>query len=144
VSSLLSGMAFDRFHWTRLSYRAGVTWGIVAPKSRGFLSGLSTVFTTGTAHKLQRGAAVQSIAALHVAIGAGSPSVSTQVAALRRLLLGNGHGELAAQFDDVVKVCSYEVFLECDGIQFIGSVCRESCLWLWRYKALISWPRLFN
>jgi hypothetical protein len=62
------------------------------------------VFTTGAAYKLQSGAVVQGIAALHVAIGAGSPSVSTQITALRRLLLGHGHGKLAAHFDDVVKV----------------------------------------
>lgn len=112
MSNQLNSMAVDQLHWTRLAYRAGVTSGIVAPKSEGFLSGLSTVFTTGTMHKLQRGAVVQDVAALHIAIGAGSPSVSTQVAALRRLLLGDGHGGLAtAHFDDVVKVCDYEARL---------------------------------
>lgn len=79
---------------------------------------MSTVFTTGSAHKLERSAVVQAIAALHVAIGAGKPSVSTQVAALRRLLLGDGQGDLAAYFDDIVKVCNYR-FLEFDGIRLL-------------------------
>ncbi|RDB24983.1 Imidazolonepropionase [Hypsizygus marmoreus] len=86
-----------------LAYRAGVTTGIVAPLSRGFLSGLSTAFSTRAAHKLESNAVVQKIAALHVAINPSSPSTSTQIAALRRLLLGNGEGELALRFKDVVQ-----------------------------------------
>ncbi|TFK44767.1 carbohydrate esterase family 9 protein [Crucibulum laeve] len=86
-----------------LAYRSGVTVGITAPASSGFLSGLSVAFGTGLPHKLAKGAVVQDVTALHVAIGASKPSVSTQIAALRNLLSGRGEGELAARFKDVVK-----------------------------------------
>lgn len=90
----------------RLAYRAGVTTGIVAPSSWGFLSGLSTAFNTGVAHKLKKGAVVQDVTALHVAVGSATASTSTQIAALRRLLLGNGQGDLASQFSEVTQVCN--------------------------------------
>lgn len=49
---------------------------------------------------------VQGATALHVNVGSSSKaSISTQIAALRRLLLGKGQGELADRFADVVKVC---------------------------------------
>ena len=95
------------------AYRAGVTVGIVAPQtqtqnSRGFLSGLGTAFSLGAPHKLALGAIVQRAGAVHVAIHRGqAQSVSTQVAALRRLLLGAGveererEGELRAWFAKV-------------------------------------------
>ncbi|KAG6832611.1 hypothetical protein H0H92_014447 [Tricholoma furcatifolium] len=86
---------------TLLAYRAGVTRAVVAPSSRGFLSGLSTIFSTGAAHKLAPGAVVQNVAALHVSVGDSSVSVSTQIATLRRLLLGEGQGELAQRFSEV-------------------------------------------
>ena len=75
--------------------------GIVAPKSKGFLSGLSTAFTTGVAHRLLKGAVVQDVAALHIAIGSGKTSVSTQIAALRSLLLGDEQGDLPKHFYDL-------------------------------------------
>ncbi|KIJ18775.1 hypothetical protein PAXINDRAFT_71407 [Paxillus involutus ATCC 200175] len=88
---------------TLLAYRAGVTSAITAPTSYGLVSGLSTVFFTGAAHALEEGAVIQETAALHINIGhsrSGSPSVSTQIAALRRLLLGSVSGtpfDLAAK-----------------------------------------------
>ncbi|KAJ6572056.1 carbohydrate esterase family 9 protein [Mycena capillaripes] len=85
-----------------LGYRSGVTSAVTAPSSRGFLSGLSTVFSTVTAHKLVDGAVIQEVAALHVGISLSSAiSVSTQIAALRGLLLGAGKGDLAQRFTDV-------------------------------------------
>jgi len=52
------------------------------------LSGLSTTFSTGAAHKLEEGAVIQAVNALHVKIAHGeSTSVSTQIATLRKLLL---------------------------------------------------------
>lgn len=53
--------------------------------------GLSTAFSTGAAHKLEDGAVIQDVAALHVQIGHSKrgPSVSTQIAALRNMLLGD-------------------------------------------------------
>ncbi|KAI0825194.1 carbohydrate esterase family 9 protein [Trametes gibbosa] len=80
-----------------LAYRSGVTTGIVAPQSSGFLAGLNAAFSTGARHKLEPGALVQEVGGLHVAIHpVGTPSVSTQIAALRRLLLGGASatGEL--------------------------------------------------
>ncbi|KAJ7512479.1 carbohydrate esterase family 9 protein [Mycena galericulata] len=86
-----------------LGYRNGVTSAVTAPTSRGFLAGLSTVFSTAAAHKLVEGAVVQEVAALHVALSLSSGiSVSTQIAALRGLLLGEGQGEVAQRFADVV------------------------------------------
>jgi hypothetical protein len=90
-----------------LAYRYGVTSAVTAPSSRGFLAGLSTVFSTVAANKLVEGAVIQQIAALHVALSLNSQiSVSTQIATLRGLLLGGGHGELAQRFGDVVAVYS--------------------------------------
>ncbi|KAH9176442.1 carbohydrate esterase family 9 protein [Lactarius sanguifluus] len=72
-----------------LAYRAGVTKAIVAPVHNGFYSGLGTAFSTGAAHKLEDGAVAQEVTALHVSVGhfGRKPSVSTQIAALRGLLL---------------------------------------------------------
>ncbi|KAF7334287.1 Carbohydrate esterase family 9 protein [Mycena sanguinolenta] len=91
----------------------GVTSAVVAPFTggfyagaavRGFVSGLSTVFSTVAAHKLADGAIIQETAALHVMLSLSwsSPSLSTQLAALRGLLLGEGEGDLARRFGDVV------------------------------------------
>lgn len=89
-----------------LAYRAGVTLGVTAPKSNGFLVGLSTSFSTGAAHSLEKGAVLEDVTALHITIGHSSPtpSVSTQVAALRRLLQGEAKGGLGDAFGDVVNV----------------------------------------
>lgn len=65
---------------------------------------MSTAFSTGAAHALEEGAVIQDIAALHVNIGhwgSRSPSVSSQIAALRHLLLGAASG---TPFDRVAKV----------------------------------------
>ncbi|KAJ6625571.1 hypothetical protein B0H10DRAFT_2001975 [Mycena sp. CBHHK59/15] len=86
-----------------LAYRHGITSAITAPRSYGFLAGLSTVFSMAAAHKLADGAVVQDVAALHVAITLSSGvSVSTQISALRGLLLGEAQGELGQRFGDVV------------------------------------------
>ncbi|KAK2463226.1 hypothetical protein APHAL10511_004881 [Amanita phalloides] len=86
-----------------LAYRAGVTSGIVAPVSFGLISGLSTFFDTGAPHRLANSAVLQETAAFHVAIGTSGASISTQIAALRHLLLGNGEGNLAQQVQRIVK-----------------------------------------
>ncbi|KAK0458000.1 carbohydrate esterase family 9 protein [Desarmillaria tabescens] len=87
-----------------LAYRGGVTIAVTAPESSGFLSGLSAAFTTGAAHKLEDGAVIQDVAALHVMVSMSSPiSVSTQLGALRRLLSGEIHGELGVQFRKIVE-----------------------------------------
>ncbi|KAF7334286.1 Carbohydrate esterase family 9 protein [Mycena sanguinolenta] len=88
-----------------LAYRSGVTSAITAPTSGGFLAGLSTVFSTGAAHKLVDGAVIQEVAALHVRLSLSSViSVSTQIATLRELLLAEGEGPLARRFSDVAAV----------------------------------------
>jgi hypothetical protein len=88
-----------------LGYRNGVTSAVTAPGS-AFVSGLSTVFSTGAAHKLVPGAVAQEIAALHVAVSLSSRiGVSTQISALRGLLLGEGKSDLGRRFGDVVAVC---------------------------------------
>jgi hypothetical protein len=81
---------------TLLAYRSGVTTAVTPPTSRGPFAGLSVAINPGAAHKLEKGAIVQDAAALHVSIGhfgRSSPSISTQIAALRRLLLYPGKGE---------------------------------------------------
>ncbi|KAJ7154783.1 carbohydrate esterase family 9 protein [Mycena filopes] len=88
-----------------LGYRNGVTSAVTAP-SGGFLSGLSTVFRTVAAHKLVDGAIVQEVAALHVRLSLNSGvSVSTQIAALRGLLLGarERKDDVGKRFEDVLE-----------------------------------------
>ncbi|KIJ61333.1 hypothetical protein HYDPIDRAFT_42737 [Hydnomerulius pinastri MD-312] len=102
---------------TLLAYRAGVTSAVTAPTSDGLVSGLSTTFSTGAAHGLEEGAVIQDVAALHVNIGytgSGSPSVSTKIMALRRLLLDSKSGmpfDLAAkgQIPLVVQVQNADI-----------------------------------
>ncbi|KAJ7322929.1 carbohydrate esterase family 9 protein [Mycena albidolilacea] len=87
-----------------LAYCSGVTSAVTAPTSYGFLAGLSTVFSTAAAHKLVDGAVIQEVAALHVELSLSSGiSVSTQIAALRELLLGEGkkEGHLGRRFSEV-------------------------------------------
>nr|GAT48836.1 carbohydrate esterase family 9 protein [Mycena chlorophos] len=87
-----------------LAYRNGITSAIVAPSARGFLGGLSTVFGTAAPHKLADGAALQDVAALHVTVSLNSRvGVSTQIAALRGLLFGEGKGQVNERFLEVVK-----------------------------------------
>ncbi|THH10380.1 hypothetical protein EW145_g1372 [Phellinidium pouzarii] len=87
-----------------LAYRAGVTSGITAPASEGFFSGLSAHFSTGATHRLGRGAVIQDVTALHFAIGvSGQPSVSTQIATLRRLLVQKQKGDMGFWLNKVLK-----------------------------------------
>ncbi|KAF8622060.1 hypothetical protein AX15_007211 [Amanita polypyramis BW_CC] len=86
-----------------LAYRSGVTYATSSLIKRSYIgnrgphiiSGLSTTFRTKSAHAMERGAIIQDVAALHVVVGRPNPllqssriSVSTQMAALRRLLYG--------------------------------------------------------
>ena len=80
--------------------------------TRPSFGGLSATFRTGAPHALANGAVIQRISALHYVIrrpdllipeqgGARSPSVSTHIAILRRLLLAEaneGDGETALWF----------------------------------------------
>ncbi|KAK0188101.1 carbohydrate esterase family 9 protein [Armillaria mellea] len=87
-----------------LAYRSGVTSAIVAPSAPKFYSGLGTFFSTGAEHKLVKGAVLQEITALHIAVRHfGTPSISTQIAALRRLLLGPYEGDSGKWFKKVTE-----------------------------------------
>jgi len=87
-----------------LAYWSGVSTAVTSPISRGLLGGLGTHFSLGARHKLEDGAVLNDVTAVHVAVlHQGGPSVSTQIAALRRLLLGPYTGERGASFEAVVK-----------------------------------------
>ncbi|GJJ06667.1 hypothetical protein Clacol_000862 [Clathrus columnatus] len=74
-----------------LAYRSGVSTGIVAPSSNGVFLGLGTAFSTGMSNKVEHGAVLQHVTAVHVAIARGTKtSVSSQITALRRAILGTG------------------------------------------------------
>ena len=89
----------------RIAYRAGITTGIASPASGGFLRGISVAFSLGAAHKLEQGAVVADVAALHVTIAHGDvPSVSTEIAALRRVLLNPPEGDAGKWYAKVAKV----------------------------------------
>lgn len=95
----------------RLAYRAGVSTAITSPISDGLLGGLGTHFSLGAKHKLEREAVLSDVTAVHVAVlhQGGGPSVSTQIAALRHLLLGPYTGERGASFEAVVKVFIHDL-----------------------------------
>lgn len=106
----------DRVASHRLAYRAGVTTGISAPLYRGFYGGLGTSFNLGAENKLESGAVIQETTALHVSVRhfGAQPSVSTQIAVLRQLLLSGASAtktsaaasstERIGAFADVAKV----------------------------------------
>ena len=78
---------------------------MTAPSHQRFLAGLGTSFSLGVSHKLEKGAIVQEITALHVSVRHFAKlSVSTQIAALRRLLLGSSDGALGEWFGKVKAV----------------------------------------
>jgi hypothetical protein len=79
--------------------------GITPPQQAGFSSGLSVAFSLGALHKLEEGAIVDNVAALHVSIGHGDvPSVSTEIAALRRILLHPPKGDGETWYRKVAQV----------------------------------------
>ncbi|KAI0743926.1 hypothetical protein C8Q80DRAFT_1184079 [Daedaleopsis nitida] len=88
-----------------LAYRAGVTVGVVSPSHSSWLSGLSTAFTLGAPHKLSRGAVLRDIAAVHCSLvrGESGHSVSTRVAAMRRLLTQKVDGNIGEWFQAVAQ-----------------------------------------
>ncbi|KAF7969722.1 hypothetical protein HWV62_26130 [Athelia sp. TMB] len=51
-----------------LAYRAGVSTSITAPISAGFMAGLSSHFSLVSTHKLEQGAVIKDVAAIHIAI----------------------------------------------------------------------------
>lgn len=91
-----------------LGYRSGVTIGVSSPETSGFLSGWGTAFGLGAGHKLDAGAILQEKTAVHVSVGTQGrqPSISSQISALRYILLKSEHGP----FRDVTDVCSPSSF----------------------------------
>ncbi|KIK81164.1 hypothetical protein PAXRUDRAFT_15392 [Paxillus rubicundulus Ve08.2h10] len=87
------------------AYRFGVTSAITAPSSTGFVAGLSTHFSLGADHALKQGAIINEIAGLHVALSHAVtlPSISTQIATLRRLLLHPTEAPHTDYFAEVIK-----------------------------------------
>lgn len=85
-----------------------MTTAITAPTHKGFYSGLSTVFSLGVLHKMEGGAVIKDVAGLHVSIRhfGGKPSVSSQIAALRHLLLEPSKAESAEWFQRVIQASS--------------------------------------
>lgn len=84
---------------------------MTAPSGNGFWKGLSVAFNTGAKNALQPGAIVQEMVALHVSISKDfTASVSTQIAALRKLLLSSKNETL---FSAVVQVSFHFLFLWC-------------------------------
>ncbi|KAF8161156.1 carbohydrate esterase family 9 protein [Crassisporium funariophilum] len=85
-----------------LAYRAGVTTAVTAPTHKGFYGGLATSFSLSASHRLEKGAIVQEITGVHMSVRHFSkPSISTQIAALRRLLLGPAKGSAGNWFKKV-------------------------------------------
>ncbi|EJF65056.1 hypothetical protein DICSQDRAFT_132576 [Dichomitus squalens LYAD-421 SS1] len=88
-----------------LAYRAGVTVSVTSPSHQSWLSGLSTAFSLGAPHKLDRGAVVSDVVAVHVSLSHGDsePSVSTKIGALRRLLTQEVKGDVGEWFQKVAN-----------------------------------------
>ena len=88
--------------------------GITAPQHASFSSGLSAAFSLGAAHALEQGALVSDVAALHVSFEHGDvPSVSTEIAAVRHVLLHPPHGEGGKWYAKVAEV--RRVAVSCEG-----------------------------
>ncbi len=95
----VDGLAFGGKHLL-IAHAAGVTKAVTAPTSKGFFSGVSVAFRTNAENILDEGAVIAEAVALHVSLGhykaAQTPSISTEIAELRGLLLGG----LAADVSD--------------------------------------------
>lgn len=87
--------------------------GITSPSHAGFLSGVGAFFSLDSPHKLANGSVVEE-GGVHVSVahGHGQASISTQIAALRRLLLRavegseGEQGEASEWLQRVVNVSS--------------------------------------
>jgi len=87
------GLVFDGKHLER-AQAAGILNVITPPLSRGFLQGVSVAFKSGRKSVLDQGAVIQEEVALHFAIGHDSrggstPTVSSQIALLRKILIAS-------------------------------------------------------
>ncbi|KXN85384.1 hypothetical protein AN958_11484 [Leucoagaricus sp. SymC.cos] len=105
-----------------LAYRYGVTSAVTAPAHRGFTGGLGVAFSLGALNKMEKNAVIQVVTGLHVSIGHFTkPSVSSQIAALRRLLLGPAAGAMGAYFHRV-KQGSIPLIIEVHNTDIIATL----------------------
>ncbi|EKM54380.1 uncharacterized protein PHACADRAFT_123385 [Phanerochaete carnosa HHB-10118-sp] len=106
-----------------LAYRSGVLKAVTAPVGRRFYTGLSTTFSTGALNKLEEGAVLQDVNAVHVTVRhfGTAPSVSTQIGTLRRLLLRPPNGDADQRFKDISEGKSTLV-VETDSADIIATI----------------------
>jgi len=79
--------------------------GVTYPSHQGFYSGLGTMFSLGVSHKLKQGAVIQKVTGMHVSVWHFSKlSISTQIAALRKLLLDPQQTSASDWFKKVTAV----------------------------------------
>ncbi|KJA17908.1 hypothetical protein HYPSUDRAFT_205764 [Hypholoma sublateritium FD-334 SS-4] len=84
----VDGLSFEG-RGALLAYRSGVTTAITAPVGDGFLRGIAAAFRLGAPHALSKGAIIQHETSVHISVSLDQTvSVSTQISALRTLLLG--------------------------------------------------------
>lgn len=82
-----------------------VTSAISAPIHKGFLAGISTQFSTGSMHRMESGSIQKDAVALHLTIRRlPNTSISTQIAALRRLLFKPSNSAIGFWFGKIVEV----------------------------------------
>ncbi|KZV79501.1 composite domain of metallo-dependent hydrolase [Exidia glandulosa HHB12029] len=110
----VDGLRFETRH-ALLAYRTGVTAAVATPIGLGIFQGVSTFFRLGEVHALAPGAVLKEAVALHLTIrrpsaslinytnGLAIPSISTQIATLRRLLTDNVQGETGRLFTRAAK-----------------------------------------
>ena len=78
------------------------------PSHEGFYSGIGTTFFLGVIHKLEQGAVIQEVTGVHVSVRHFSKlSISTQIAALRKLLLNSQQNSAGGWFKRVADVCLF-------------------------------------
>jgi hypothetical protein len=96
---LTNHLFFDRYQQ--------VTTGVTYPSHQGFYSGLGTVFSLSATHKLEQGAVIQEVTGLHVSVRhfESKLSISTQIAALRKLLFDSQENLASGWFKRVTAVC---------------------------------------
>lgn len=84
-----------------------MTTAVTAPVHKVFAGGLGVAFSLGASKNMEKNAVIQDVTGLHVSIRHFKrPSVSSQIASLRRLLLGPSAGAIGIYFQRVKEVCS--------------------------------------
>jgi len=107
-----------------LAYRGGITTAITAA-SGTFLRGISTAYSPGAAHARVGNASILDEVALHVAVSMNArTSVSTQIAALRNMLFGEGGDEMLGR---VRKVRAFFLFAFLSYLTLISTLNDTEC-----------------